>query len=134
LQKEYGNERYSFHTIDIVEEPLPNADLWLCRDLLFHLPNQDIRRVFRNFVAAGIPYILTTTYNFPRKNDDVRPGGFRFINLRLPPFMLPPPLSWCPDFVAPEPPRYLGLWSRDQVAAAVGSTSQINASKPNHPI
>jgi thiol-disulfide isomerase/thioredoxin len=113
LQKKYGNERYSFHTIDIVEGPLPNADLWLCRDVLFHLPNQDIQRVFRNFVAAAIPYILTTTYSFSRKNDDVKAGGFRFINLRLPPFMLPPPLSMVPDFVAPEPPRYLGLWSRE---------------------
>jgi hypothetical protein len=90
LRKNCGSDRYSFHTIDIVEGPLPNADLWLCRDLLFHLPNDDIQRVFRNFVAAAIPYILTATYNFSRKNDDVKAGGFRFINLRLPPFMLPP--------------------------------------------
>jgi len=134
LQQTYGNERYSFHAIDIVEGPLPNADLWLCRDVLFHLPNQDIRRVFGNFVAAAIPYMLTTTYNFSRKNEDVRAGGFRFINLRLPPFMLPPPLSMVSDFVAPEPPRYLGLWSRDQVAAALSSTGQIDASMPNHSI
>ncbi len=134
LQNKYGNERYSFHTIDIVEGPLPNADLWLCRDVLFHLPNQDIQRVFRNLVAAAIPYILTTTYNFSRKNDDVKAGGFCFINLRLLPFMLPPSLSMVPDFVAPEPPRYLGLWSREQVAAALGSIGQINASMPNRPI
>jgi len=131
LQKNYGSDRYSFHTIDIVEGPLPKADLWLCRDVLFHLPNEDIQRVFRNFVAAAIPYILTTTYNFSRKNDDVKAGGFRFINLRLPPFMLPPPLSMVPDFVAPEPPRYLGLWSREQVAEALSSAGQINASIPN---
>jgi hypothetical protein len=133
LQKKYGNERYSFHTIDIVEGPLPNADLWLCRDVLFHLPNQDIQKVFRNFVAASIPYMLTTTYNFSRKNDDVKAGGFRFINLRLLPFMLPPPLSMVPDFVAPEPPRYLGLWSREQVAAALSSADQISA-MPNRPV
>jgi len=131
LQKKYGSDRYSFHTIDIVEGPLPKADLWLCRDVLFHLPNEDIQRVFRNFVAAAIPYILTTTYNFSRKNDDVKAGGFRFINLRLPPFMLPPPLSMVPDFVAPEPPRHLGLWSREQVAEALSSAGQINASMPN---
>jgi hypothetical protein len=131
LQNKYGSDRYSFHTIDIVEGPLPNADLWLCRDVLFHLPNEDIQRVFRNFVAAAIPYILTTTYNFSRKNDDVKAGGFRFINLRLPPFMLPPPLSMVPDFVAPEPPRHLGLWSREQVAEALSSAGQINASMPN---
>jgi hypothetical protein len=133
LQKTYGSERYAFRTMDIVEGPLPNADLWLCRDVLFHLPNQDILRVFRNFVATAIPHILTTTYNFPKKNDDIKAGGFRFINLRLPPFMLPRPLSTVPDFLAPEPPRYLGLWSREQVAAALGSAGRINGSMPNLP-
>jgi hypothetical protein len=122
LQEKYGNASYSFRAIDIVEGPVPSADLWLCRDVLFHLPNRDIQRVLRNFVAAGIPHILTTTYNFSTENDDVKAGGFRFINLRLPPFMLPPPLSMVPDFVAPEPPRYLGLWSREQVAAALTGT------------
>ena len=114
---------------------LMRGDLWLCRDVLFHFPkpNQDILRVFRNFVAAAIPYILTTTYNFPKKNDDIKAGGFRFINLRLPPFMLPRPLSIVPDFVVPEPPRYLGLWSREQVAAALSSTGQINQSMPSLP-
>jgi hypothetical protein len=77
---------------------------------------------------------LPTTYSFSRKNDDVKAGGFRFINLRLLTFMLSPPLSMVPDFAAPEPPRYLGLWSRKQVAAALGSTGQINTSMPNRPI
>jgi hypothetical protein len=67
LQKNYGSDRRSFHPIDIVEGPLPKADLWLCRDVLFH----------------------------SRKNDDVKAGGFRFINLRLPPFMLPHHYRWC---------------------------------------
>jgi hypothetical protein len=89
LQKKYGSERYAFRAMDIVEGPLPNAHLWLCRDVLFHLPNQAILRVFRNFVAATIPYILTTTYNFPKKNDDIKAGGFRFINLRLRPLCFP---------------------------------------------
>jgi len=131
LQKKYGSDRYSFHTIDIVEGPLPNDDLWLYGDVLFYSPNEDVQRVFRNFVAAAVPYILTTTYDFFRKNDDVKASGFRFINLRLPPFMLPPPLSMVPDFVAPEPPRCLGLWSREQVAGALGGAGQINASMPS---
>ena len=112
---------------------LMRGDLWLCRDVLFHFPkpNQDILRVFRSFVATAIACILPTTYNFPKKNDEIKAGGFRFINLRLPPFMLPPPLSMVPDFVAPEPPRHLGLWSREQVAEALSSAGQINASTPN---
>jgi hypothetical protein len=115
----HGDPTHSFRKIDIVAGPLPKADLWLCRDVLFHLPNKDIGTVLSNFAISEIPYVLTTTYSFPKRNEDVRAGGFRFINLRLPPFLLPRPLSRITDFVAPEPPRYLGLWSRDQVRSAL---------------
>jgi hypothetical protein len=119
LQEKYGGATRSFRQIDIVEGPLPTADLWLCRDVLFHLPNLDIAAVLENFTRSGIPLMLTTTYDFPKWNADVRAGGFRFINLRRPPFALPRPLTRIPDFVAPEPPRYLALWSREQVAGAL---------------
>ena len=62
-------------------------------DVLFHLPNKDVITVLANFANSEIPYLLTTTYTFPKRNEDVKPGGFRFINLQLPPFLLPPPLS-----------------------------------------
>jgi hypothetical protein len=42
-------------------------------------------------------------------------GGFRFINLRRSPFDMPRPLLRIQDFIAPEPPRCLGLWSREQI-------------------
>ena len=38
LQQAHGNPTRSFRKLDIVEGPLPKADLWLCRDVLFHLP------------------------------------------------------------------------------------------------
>lgn len=118
LQNTYGQSNRSFRIIDIVSGPIPVADLWLCRDVLFHLPHRDIQIVLSQFAASQIPFLLTTTYDFPRVNFDVRPGGFRFINLRCPPFGLPSPLSRIIDFVPPEPPRYLGLWSREQIASS----------------
>jgi hypothetical protein len=125
LQDAYGGANRSFRIIDIVTGPLPSADLWLCRDILFHLPIEDIMKVLSNFTESTIPYLLTTTYDFPKRNVDVRAGGFRFINLRLQPFGLPRPLSRIPDFIAPEPPRYLGLWSRNQIASAICATQMI---------
>lgn len=109
----------SFQTLDIVSDPLPAADLWLCRDVLIHLPNADALRVLRRAAEADIGYFLSTTYAFARQNDDIRPGGWRFINLEAAPFNLPPPLEYVQDFVPPEPPRALGLWSREQLRAAV---------------
>jgi hypothetical protein len=120
LQQAYGGPAHSFRKLDIVEDPLPKADLWLCRDVLFHLPNHEVITVLESFANSDIPLLLTTTYGFPKRNEDVRPGGFRFINLQLPPFRLPRPLTRIRDFVAPEPPRYLGLWSREQVKWALG--------------
>lgn len=120
LQRVHGSSTHSFRKLDIVTGPLPKADLWLCRDVLFHLPNEDIATVLNNFANSEISYLLTTTYAFSKHNDDVRPGGFRFINLQNPPFGMPRPLSRIADFVAPEPPRYLCLWSRDQIMELLG--------------
>lgn len=115
LQGRFGDKRRHFSVLDIVGGPLPPADLWLCRHALFHLPNRDIRSVLDSFARSEIKYLLTTTYPFERRNRDINPGGFRFINLSAPPFALPQPLASIPDFDAPEPPGYLTLWSREQI-------------------
>jgi hypothetical protein len=110
---------YDFRVIDIVKGPIPAADLWLCRDVLFHLPIADGLAVLRNFADSEVPFLLTTTYDFVKKNFDTRPGGFRYINLREPPFGLAKPRLKIADFIAPAPPRYLALWSREEVRAAL---------------
>jgi hypothetical protein len=119
LSQRYGDPRHKFLVIDIVKGPIAPADIWLCRDVLFHLTNADATTVLRNFANSGIPFILTTTYDFVKDNADARPGGFRYINLALPPFGLGKPRIKIPDFLAPAPPRYLALWSREEVRAAL---------------
>jgi hypothetical protein len=110
----------SFIELDIVKGSIPPADLWLCRDVLFHLTTGDAIATLGNFARSNVPFILTTTYDFVKANIDIRPGGFRFLNLMQPPFNLPKPRTKMPDFLAPAPPRYLALWSREEVAAALG--------------
>jgi hypothetical protein len=119
LQSEHGGSRHSFRIIDIVEGPIPVADLWLCREVLFHLSNGDVLKVLKLFSNSNVKHILTTTFDFVRENRDIGGGGIRLINLRLPPFNLPPPVMRIADFVAPAPPRYLALWSREQVRGAI---------------
>jgi hypothetical protein len=109
----------SFIELDIVKGIIPPADLWLCRDVLFHLTIGDAIAALGNFARSDVPFILTTTYDFVKTNIDIRPGGFRYLNLMLPPFNLPRPRTRIPDFLAPAPPRYLALWSREEVAAAL---------------
>jgi hypothetical protein len=120
LRRAHGTEgRYRFDVIDIVLGPIPKADLWLCRDVLFHLSNADALSVLRNFANSEIPFLLTTSYDFVKRNAESKPGGFRYINLTKPPFNLPKPRLKIADFVAPAPPRYVGLWSREEVQVAL---------------
>jgi hypothetical protein len=109
-----------FEVHDIVNTPPPAADLWMCRDVLFHLTNADAIAVLRQFATSQVRFLLSTTYPYLPANVDLeRNGGFRTINLCKPPFNLPRPIEQIDDFVAPYTPRVLGLWSREQVARAL---------------
>jgi hypothetical protein len=123
LRLRYARPERQFQVLDIVQDELPQADLWLCRDVLSHLPTADVIKVLKNFARSKVSYMLTTTYEFQQFNSDVKPGGFRYVNLRIPPFSLVRPEQKIADFVAPAPPRYLGLWSRAQVAASLDLTT-----------
>lgn len=107
---------WSFLPLDIRHDPLPRADLWLCRDCLFHLPERDVMAVLRNFLRHEIPYLLTSCHTACRINSDIPTGGFRLLNLELPPYGLPRPLATIDDSIAGHAPRRLCLWSREQVA------------------
>lgn len=107
-----------FVHFDITRDRFPKADLWICRDCLFHLPYAGIRRALERFVASKVPYILTTTHvNTGFENSDIPAGGFRMIDLFTAPFNFPEQTlerieDWIPGF----PPRLMCLWSREQVA------------------
>jgi hypothetical protein len=119
LSDEFSGTLLTFRVLDIVDGNIPPADLWICRDALFHLPDADCKRVLMQFANSEIKYFLTTTFEISNENIDISPGGFRYLNLRIAPFNLPKPLRSIDDFVAPFAPRSLALWSRDQVRAAV---------------
>jgi hypothetical protein len=114
LSARHSDSSHFFSVLDIVEGPWPEADLWLCRDALFHLPNDDILSVLRHFKRSQISYLLTTNHNFCRRNLDVKSGGYRYVNLRRPPFALPRPMMQI-DEAGAGTPRVLALWSRAQI-------------------
>jgi hypothetical protein len=118
VRSHHSDERRVFLKVDLVEDPLPEADLWLCRHALFHLPNADVCTVLAKFAGSKIKYILTSHHGFCQTNRDVNMGGYRFLNLRRPPFNLPGPLLTIDDFDRLGPPCMLALWSREQVQKA----------------
>jgi glycosyltransferase involved in cell wall biosynthesis/SAM-dependent methyltransferase len=112
--RNYASDEVEFFRADITKDPLPMADLVLCRDCLVHLPNRDIHRVLENFSRSGSSYLLTTTFPNRMRNDDIAAGAWRPLNLELPPFNLPPPIRLineeCTEFDGAYKDKSLGLW------------------------
>lgn len=123
-QARYGDDTRRFIACDIASDPLPDADLWFCRDCLFHLPQAAILSALAGFCRSRIGFLMTTTHlnvsDFD--NSDIAPGGFRLIDLYKPPYRLPREVLYrIPDYVFPYPQRELCVWSRAQVATALTS-------------
>ena len=84
----------SFQVLNLISDPLPCVDLVLCRDCLFHLPDAQVVQALQNIRNSGSRFLLTTTFTWRSvPNKEGRLGGWRRINLELPPFNLPPPLD-----------------------------------------
>ena len=68
-----------FSPLDITADPFPDADLWFCRDCLFHLPTESVLDALRLFAKSRISYVMTTTHLNATKfdNRDIAPGGYR---------------------------------------------------------
>lgn len=111
----YGDARRLFMMLDIVSDELPPADLWMCRDCLIHFPDAAILAVLEKFRRSDIRYLMTTSHDFAPRNEDIAFGDFRLLNLRKPPFSLPPPLEYVYDYTPTSAPRRLSIWSREQL-------------------
>ena len=108
----------TFMNFDIVISRFPPTDLWLCRDVLFHLPYADVRRALDNFRNSEVKYILVTTHKGDHfKNRNCTTGDFRLRNLFRHPFGFPQDkvLYRFDDFADPLPPREMVLFSREDL-------------------
>lgn len=120
--KKYRNKNINFETADITISAFPKADLWICRDCLFHLSYRDIVSALENYVRSEIPYILTSTHinDAGFYNNDILTGDFRLIDLFSPPFCFPrEPLYRIADWVPPHSRREMCMWSRSQISEAL---------------
>lgn len=109
----YGGEGRAFLHLDITRDALPRADVVMCRDCLIHLSFADARRALRNFKASGSTYLLATTHAGVTENEDAPTGGWRSLNLRLPPFDFPAPARTIVEDPALE--KHLALWRLDEL-------------------
>jgi hypothetical protein len=112
-------DRVSFDVFDILKDPLPEADAWLCRDVLFHFPNDAVAAVLDRFCSSQIRYLLTTHFSNTAEHKDIRFGGYRPVNLCRPPFNWPAPSTLIFDGDGgSESDRYLGIWQNPRFGSA----------------
>jgi hypothetical protein len=114
LQAVQADARHQFVVADLTKDPLPPADLLLCRDCLVHLSFADIGRALANIRRSGIPLLLTTTFTGCETNQDIVTGDWRPLNLERAPFSFPPPLTLlaegCTESDGLFGDKSLGLW------------------------
>ena len=114
LNTEFSSNFRKFIAIDAVTGVLPSADIWICRDLIFHLPNKDILMLIDNFLRSDIKWLLITSHTEGDiKNKDTFVGGFRLVNLFRSPFNFPKPSFSIKDYLPGYPERYLLLYSKE---------------------
>ena len=92
-RRRHRTARREFRCADISRDPLPTADVILCRDCLVHFSHRDVWTTLENFRRSGARYLLTTTFVARAANAGIRTGAWQPLNLEAAPFDFPPPLA-----------------------------------------
>ena len=121
----FGDGQTRFFYVNVISEPLPQADLWMCRDCLFHFSYEDIFKTLANFLRSDIKYLFTSIHTECTANADIVTGGARQLNLELPPFNLCKPLLYVDDWIPGYTVRRMGLWTRDMVRESVAANPEV---------
>lgn len=110
--KKYENERISFLEMDLLTDNLPEVDMILSHDCLFHFSYEDVVKAIQNMKRSKSKYLLTTTFIGPKENTDIPTGSWRPLNLELAPFNFPKPLVSIEDYAEEDtyPYKRLALW------------------------
>ena len=109
--------KLKFFKFNMCDEILPQTDLIICRDCLFHLPNEFVINTLNNFKKSKSTYLLATEQQWVKKNHDLEPHellfetGNRPINLEIDPFNLSNPIEFHDELnIDDRGPRSISLW------------------------
>jgi hypothetical protein len=84
----HASDKICFGTANICEDELPDCDIIMVRDCLFHFCYEDINSFLVNLSKTNYKYLLTTTHKVDKyfENLDITTGDFRLIDLFSDPF------------------------------------------------
>ena len=92
-KENFSKKNITFTKLDIISDSLPKVDLIFCRDLFQHLSNDDILKSIKNIKKSDSKFFLSSSQISTQKNNDIKTGQWRRLNLLLPPFSFPKPLK-----------------------------------------
>lgn len=114
LEQRFGSRRGHYFAVrDAVMDDLPEVDAILCRDVLTHLPNDQIIAVLDKVRYSGARYFLATT-EATQLNRDISTGGWRVVDLTKAPFNLPKPSIQIDE--RQDGSKMLGVWQVEDLA------------------
>ena len=116
----YSSTNINFQHLDVTKDDLPDSDLLICRDCLFHFSYKNIQLFVENFKRKNIRYLLTTSHTkkMTGNNSDILDGSYRRIDLFSAPFHFPQsPLRMIDDWIPGFPERHMILWSKEQISS-----------------
>jgi hypothetical protein len=123
-ERRHARPGVRFIHLDVINDPLPRADLVICRDCLVHLPLADVVKALRNIARSGSKLLLTTSFPSRVENKEIAAGKWRPLNLQIAPFHLPKPDELineeCHDAEGAYADKSLGLWTCEAIRRAVG--------------
>lgn len=137
-KSKYDADGREFMHLDITSDALPEADMIMCRDCMFHLKFWLRWAFFENFAKSNIPYLLMTMHHQAVNKRLHQNGGFFRFNPLVEPFNFEDPLEIICETQDELPAdiyeredawkeRSLGIWSREQVARAVDVRQEVLA-------
>ncbi len=106
----YQTEKIKFLHFNALVDKLPQGDVVLCRDVLFHLSFEDGKKLIDNVKKSDAKYFITTSHEGVDENTDIYSGNFRKISLVIPPYNFPEPEQKLYEESEMAQGRYLGVW------------------------
>lgn len=97
----------TFELGDIIAGPVPPAEVYFCRDVFIHFPNDAVEQSIANVRATGARYLIASTFpDVTEKVDTVFPNSRRQ-NLAL---FLGEPEELLEDFGDGRTDKFMGVW------------------------
>jgi len=112
-RERYGRKSRRFLLLDVTTDELPKVDVILCRECFIHFSFKHIQAAIDNFKRSNSTFLLATTHVGVKENRDTHTGGWRMINLEIPPFNLPRPARLITE--DSELGKCLGLWRLEEL-------------------